>query len=104
VDILDLLRRQASRFQCPQCGETLADCKIDLVAQMDAKSLVKVTCGHCHNARLIAVAAGGPSDETRTPVRDQPIEPLGSPITTDEVLDVRLALAQFEGDFKSLVD
>jgi hypothetical protein len=104
VDVLDLLRRQASRFQCLQCGHSLADCQFDLVAQTDAKSLVKVTCGHCHDARLIAVALATTHDGPRTLVRDQPIEELGAPITTDEVLDVRLALAQFGDDLKGLVD
>ena len=28
---------------------------------------------------------------------------LGTPITTDDVLDARLALARFEGDFASLL-
>jgi ribosomal protein S27E len=104
MDLLDVLRRQASRFQCPECGKSLADCRLDLIAQADAQSLVRVTCTHCEHARMIAVAVETPAAEAiEAPVRDQPIEGLGTVITTDEVLDIRLALAAYDGDLKGLI-
>jgi hypothetical protein len=36
-------------------------------------------------------------------VRDEPVDELGAPISTDDVLDARLALAGFEGDLASLL-
>jgi predicted RNA-binding Zn-ribbon protein involved in translation (DUF1610 family) len=105
VDLLDILRRQASRFQCPACGESLAGCQLEMVAQADEQSVVKVTCTHCQDARMIAVAIAAET-EAQAPVievRDQPIDELGGPITTDDVLDARLALAGFEGDLTSLL-
>ncbi len=103
VDILDLLRRQASRFQCPQCGESLANCRLELVAQADRESLVRVTCASCEHARMIEVGVATPAGAPKVDVRDQPIDSLGSRIGTDEVLDVRLALAAYEGDLKGLI-
>ncbi|MEO9006605.1 MAG: hypothetical protein ABI401_05755 [Candidatus Dormibacter sp.] len=104
MDLLDVLRRQASRFQCPECGKSLADCRLDLIAQADAQSLVRVTCTHCEHARMIAVAVEAPAEQAvEMPVRDQPIDELGTIITTDEVLDVRLALGAYEGDLKGLI-
>jgi predicted RNA-binding Zn-ribbon protein involved in translation (DUF1610 family) len=105
VDLLDILRRQASRFQCPQCGESLADCQLEMVAHADEQSLVKVTCAHCQDTRMIAVAIATET-EAQAPVievRDQPIDELGGPITTDDVLDARLVLAGFEGDLAGLL-
>jgi hypothetical protein len=105
VDLLDLLRRQASRFQCAQCGESLADCQLEMVAHADDQSLVKVTCAHCQDTRMIAVAVAA-EVEPQAPVievRDQPIDELGGPITTDDVLDARLALAGFDGDLAALL-
>ncbi|MEA2668929.1 MAG: hypothetical protein QOJ33_1863 [Chloroflexota bacterium] len=76
-----------------------------MVAHADEQSLVKVTCAHCQDTRMIAVAVAADA-EPQAPiveVRDQPIDQLGGPITTDDVLDARLALAGFEGDLASLL-
>jgi predicted RNA-binding Zn-ribbon protein involved in translation (DUF1610 family) len=105
VDVLDILRRQAGRFQCPKCGESLANCELEMVARAEEQTLVKVTCAHCRDARLIAVAIATET-EPETPVidlRDEPADELGAPISADDVLDARLALAGFEGDLNSLL-
>jgi hypothetical protein len=104
MDLLDVLRRQAGRFQCPECGKSLADCRLDLVAQADAESVVRVTCAHCEHARMIAVAVAAPAEAMSTvPVRDQAAHELGEALSSDEVLDARLALATHKGDLKSLI-
>jgi hypothetical protein len=102
--MLDILRRQAGRFQCPKCGESLADCQLEMVAHHDDQSLVKVTCVHCQDVRVIAVAIASEVETAPTiEVRDEPVDQLGAPITTDDVLDARLALAGFDGDLTSLL-
>jgi len=102
--MLDILRRQAGRFQCPKCGQSLADCQLEMVAHQDDQSLVKVTCTHCQDMRVIAVAIAAEVEAAPViEVRDQPADELGAPITTDDVLDVRLALAGYEGDLAGLL-
>lgn len=102
--MLDILRRQAGRFQCPKCGQSLADCQLEMVAHQDEQSLVKVTCAHCQDMRVIAVAIAAEAETAPViEVRDQPTEELGAPISTDDVLDVRLALAGYEGDLAGLL-
>ena len=102
--MLDILRRQAGRFQCPKCGQSLADCQLEMVAHQDDQSLVKVTCAHCQDMRVIAVAIAAEAEAAPViEVRDQPAEELGAPITTDDVLDVRLALAGYAGDLAGLL-
>ena len=102
--MLDILRRQAGRFQCPKCGESLAECQLEMVAQRDDQSLVKVTCAHCQDTRLIAVAFAAEAPAAPAiDVRDQPNDELGAPIRADEVLDARLALAGFDGDLAGLL-
>jgi hypothetical protein len=105
VDVLDILRRQSGRFQCPKCGQSLAGCELDLVARADDQSLVKVTCAHCQDSRLIAVAVASETnvEAPSMEIRDQPIEALGGPINSDEVLDARLALAGYDGDLAGLL-
>ena len=105
MDFIDVLRRQASRFQCPNCGKSLANCEIALLNTTDHDSLVKITCAHCQDARLIAVAF---SSETVTEqpvieVLDEPVDFERPLVTADEVLDARLALAGHKGDLKSLL-
>ena len=105
MDVLDILRRQAGRFQCPNCGQSLAECELEMVAHHDDQSLVRVTCAHCKDTRMIAVAFAAETD-AETPVidvRDQPAGELGAAINADEVLDARLALAGHQGDLASLL-
>src|SRR5437870_1611015 len=51
----------------------------------------------------VAIATEAETAPVIDDVRDQPVDELGTPITTDDVLDARLALARFEGDFASLL-
>jgi hypothetical protein len=101
VDVLDILRSQASRYQCPNCGKSLGDCRLDLLGREGSESLVKITCAHCEDSRMIAVAVA--AEIIPAPVRDQPVAELGKPISADDVLDVKLALSDHSGDLKSLV-
>jgi predicted RNA-binding Zn-ribbon protein involved in translation (DUF1610 family) len=105
VDLIDVLRRQASRFQCPNCGRSLANCEIVVLNTTDKESLVKITCAHCHDARLIAVSF---SSETVAEPKlidalDEPVDDERPVLTSDDVLDARLALAAHRGDLKSLL-
>lgn len=106
MDVLDILRRQAGRFQCPKCGKSLIDCELEMVARHDQQSLVKITCAHCQDTRLIAVAVATEAEPKAPTVdyRDEPAEELGPAISTDDVLDVKLALSAFDGDVKSLLN
>lgn len=73
-----------------------------MVAKTDDESLIRVTCAHCQDARLIAVAFSPEVEEAvAPPVRDEAVA--GPRITMDEVLDVRLAIGQHDGDLKSLI-
>jgi hypothetical protein len=102
--MLDILRRQAGRFQCPKCGQSLADCQLEMVAQQDDQSVVKVTCAHCEDTRLIAVAFAAEAPAApAVEVRDQSVDELGAPISADDVLDARLALAGHDGDLAALL-
>jgi hypothetical protein len=103
MDVLDILRRQAGRFQCPKCGHSLADCQLEMVLQQDEQSLVKVTCSNCQDTRLIAVAFAPQTEAEPIDLRDQPVAELGDPISADDVLDARLALARHQGDLSSLL-
>lgn len=71
------------------------------MARTELESLVRITCAHCSESRLVAVAMG--TAVSAVPVRDEPMIPERPPITVDEILDLQLALRQHEGDLKSLI-
>lgn len=76
-----------------------------MVVHHDEQSLVKITCAHCKDTRLVAVAIATET-EPETPVidiRDEPADDLGPAVTTDEVLDARLTLAGWDGDLNKLL-
>ncbi|HYS29624.1 MAG TPA: hypothetical protein VEQ12_08985 [Candidatus Limnocylindria bacterium] len=101
MDLLEVLRRQAARYQCPSCGQSLAECELDLVSSTDHESVVRITCGQCEASRLVVVQAAAWVGES-VPVLDQPLSD-DPAIDVDDVLDVRLALAGHAGDLKSLL-
>jgi len=102
VDLLDVLRRQAGRFACPDCGYSLADCRLELITQAGSQGVVQITCAHCEASRTVGVAVASPA-VSPTPL-DQPVNGGPPAITADEVLDVRLALQGHPGDLRSLID
>lgn len=76
-----------------------------MVVHHDEQSLVKITCAHCKDTRLVAVAIATET-EPEAPVidiRDEPADDLGPAVTTDEVLDARLTLAGWDGDLNKLL-
>lgn len=97
-----MLRRQAARYHCPDCGKTLANCGLDLVSGSDAEAVVRITCPHCEASHLVAVQAATVTAEPPPSVRDEPL-PGRAPLTADDVLDARLALADHRGDLLSLL-
>ena len=79
--------------------------ELEMIGQHDDQSLVRVTCAHCKDTRMIAVAIAT-EVEPQTPLvdhRDQPSDDLGAAISADDVLDARLALTTFQGDLNSLL-
>ena len=102
MDLLDVLRRQASRLLCPNCGKTLADCRLELVGQTGDDSVVRVTCGHCNAEQLVGVTQAPVAVATPS-VRDQRVDPQLPPINRDEVLDAKLALAAYVGDLRGIL-
>lgn len=81
----------------------MANCQLEMLARTDAESLVKVTCAHCQDTRMIAVQVQTPEETVpRIDVRDEALR-ADPGISSDDILDVRLAMRQHQGDLKSLL-
>ncbi len=98
-----MLRREASRFQCPNCGKSLRDCRVEVTAHTSQTTLVRITCANCGEAQIVAAALAAEVTPTQTAARDEPIDPSSPAVGVDEVLDARLCIRDHQGDLKSLI-
>jgi hypothetical protein len=107
VDLVELLRSQAKRYKCVQCGESMADCRINVLAQQGNRALVRVTCTACNDENLLQIIFQTEGDLGRAgkprPVLDEGHRRDAPPITSDEVLEVHELLDGHAAGFKELL-
>jgi hypothetical protein len=102
MDLLELLRFQARRYRCSACGENMADCGINVLAQQGNRALVRVTCASCNDENLLQIIFQTEGDEERRATIDEGIPEVAEPISADEMLDVHAVLDGFEGTLTEL--
>jgi hypothetical protein len=103
MDLLELLRFQARRYRCSACGENMADCGINVLAQQGNRALVRVTCASCNDENLLQIIFQTEAGDDAKPVVDEGLPDIGEPISTDELLDVHSLLAGHEGPLTELL-
>jgi len=112
VDLPELLRSQAKRYKCAACGENMAECGINVLAQQGNRALVRVTCKFCNDENLLQIifqTEGEMGDEAsreeaRNALLDAGRPEIDEPISNDELLDVHQFLSGFNAGFKDLVE
>jgi hypothetical protein len=103
MDLLELLRFQARRYRCSACGENMADCGINVLAQQGNRALVRVTCASCNDENLLQIIFQTEADEPRKPTIDEGFPEVSVPISSDELLDLHSVLAGHEGSLTELL-
>ena len=112
MNLLQLLRSQARKYRCPECGHGMADCEITILVQQGSQALVRVVCSSCRDENLLkivlqteAISGGAPGEAVvpPEPLFDEERPEVVGPIGVDEVLDLRSALDAWGGDLRSLV-
>ncbi|HKR99716.1 MAG TPA: hypothetical protein VJU79_09390 [Candidatus Dormibacteraeota bacterium] len=96
MDLLELLRFQARRYRCSACGENMADCGINVLAQQGNRALVRVTCAACNDENLLQIIFQTEADDEKRITIDEGIPEVAEPISGDEMLDVHAVLAGFD--------
>lgn len=116
---IDFIRDRARYYNCPHCGRSLRDCELRMLRQVEDRYTIQVTCAACHVQFVLILAVQGqgleslPADELtlerdETEVAAEPAavadraRPAAEPIGTDELLDVHLALRDFQGPLTDL--
>ena len=103
MDLLELLRFQARRYRCSACGENMADCGINVLAQQGNRALVRVTCSSCNDENLLQIIFQTEAEEDRRPTIDEGIPDAAlEPITGDELLELHSMLSGHEGKLTEL--
>jgi hypothetical protein len=102
MDLLELLRFQARRYRCSACGENMADCGINVLAQQGNRALVRVTCASCNDENLLQIIFQADAEEDHRPTIDEGIPEVPDPISGDEMLDLHSVLAGHEGSLTEL--
>ncbi len=120
MDILPFLRQRAGDFTCPRCRYSLADCGVRIVQQRGPLYTVQVTCRRCELSLLVQLEVQGDADRDgpaaipstrsqrgasapRRAGRAGTPAPAAPPISPDELLDLHLHLAGFEGPLLQLL-
>ena len=101
MDLQNLLRSQAKRYNCSECGENMAECHIHVLSYHGSRALVRVMCKNCRDEHLLQIIIQGDLTEVAEAV-DEGLPKNLEPISADEILDLRGFLQQHVGDFKSL--
>lgn len=101
MDLPELLRSQAKRYRCAACGENMAECGIEVIAQQGNRALVRVKCSFCKDENLLQIIFQTEGDFTEAedipagpPVRDTGIPENLAPISGDELLDLHSLLEE----------
>jgi formate dehydrogenase maturation protein FdhE len=102
MDLLELLRFQAKRYRCSACGENMADCGINVLAQQGNRALVRVTCASCNDENLLQIIFQTEAEEEKVPTIDEGLPQVADPISSDELLDLHAVLAGHEGPLTEL--
>jgi hypothetical protein len=119
---IDFIRDRARYYNCPHCGRSLRDCELRMLRHVEDRYTIQVTCGACRVQFVLILAVQGegiesaPADETafegelapggeapRHGPRAEPGAPQRDPIGSDELLDVHLALRDFQGRLTDLL-
>ena len=103
MDLLELLRFQARRYRCSACGENMADCGINVLAQQGNRALVRVTCASCNDENLLQIIFQTEAEVKNTPAIDEGTPDVADPITGDEMLELHSLLSSHEGALTDLL-
>jgi len=126
---IDFIRDRARYYNCPHCGRGLRDCELRMLRHVEDRFTIQVTCAACRVQFVLILAVQGEGLESLPPddaalerglpddadlLGDMPpaerapeLEAefdlaVAEPIGSDELLDVHLALRDFQGRLTDL--
>lgn len=106
TDLMEVIRHVRKNMRCPHCNKRYNTQDISILASTKLECLLELRCQYCKKAVLTDLVAT-PKDPTKR--NDTPEVPLinqliKNGITTNDVLDTKIFLERFDGDFKKLFD
>jgi hypothetical protein len=126
---IDFIRDRARYYNCPHCGRGLRDCELRMLRHVEDRFTIQVTCAACRVQFVLILAVQGEGLESLPPEEaafeqglpddadllgdmtpagraselDAELAPADAePIGSDELLDVHIALRDFQGRLTDL--
>jgi predicted RNA-binding protein YlxR (DUF448 family) len=96
------LRRFFAKRPCTACHRRQTPETVLILVQRKESSMVLVTCANCHHRGIYVVSTANQAKSIAAGSPIQPITSSSSPISTDDVREMRHFLTTFDGDFASL--
>jgi hypothetical protein len=90
---------------CGDCGVTFGATDVSIVGHQETLWFLSLSCPGCHNHSLIAAVIQEPN-ATETPGEASdgaPSRQAPTPVSTEDVTDMREFLASFDGNFERLL-
>lgn len=110
--ILEFIRDRARYYNCPVCGQSLEGCDVRMLKAVEDRFTVQMTCQACTVQFIVVLAVQGESSESEHTAAEaergetqqaEPVAAAAPPIRADDVLDVHLALRDFNGPLTDLI-
>ena len=102
MDPLDHLLALPDGLRCTVCDQRVPVTRIRTLARRDDLTFIEIDCEACSSSTLGFLLAGQ-TDEPR-PAPDLASAHAGTPITSDDVLDMHELLASWRGDLTELLN
>lgn len=113
MDGADWLRTQLTSFGCAACGQGYDAGRIRVLAERDGLFFVDLACSHCGSQAVAIVTIQLDENEAREVdageladvIAAEPVAagPPAPPVSSDDVLEMRAFLKDFDGDLSQLV-
>lgn len=102
MDPLDPGRVRLDGLRCAVCDGSVPADAVQLLARRDDVAFVQLSCDACSSSTLAFLVDGADSD--RAPGDRSGGPQLGSPVSSDDVLEMHLLLREWRGGLRELVD
>lgn len=88
--------------KCLSCKENYETDDINIIATTNREGLFEITCKKCHAAAIITVALVQDTKTKETKIKRTKMNRTHKEISTDEILDIKNFLSDFDGNFKKI--
>ncbi len=96
-----VIRQLRQDLKCPHCNTGYPERQIQILGTTNENGVFSAKCNECKNSIVITVNIE--RKHRRISAKNKNYWKIGDTVSSDEVLDMKNFLEQFDGDLKSLI-